>query len=307
MKTQPLDEKSWITHRYFRTYAIASQVHAIATNPAAFMRELEELWLDGGVLSFVSKWSNDTVVHKFARWVADDMFYEDTSGPYIEVMEGDNYKSIKRRLPVDVCLRAYGIANEPFEIPPSDGTSVKVERNIAVRQESSRVADACHAYFIEDLRCTQAYENLLTQIGAEVFHVMFTNRAAMAGLNRLVAAQLQNIDPDGVREDPDLRSLLMVSGSTVRPKRTPIPKWVRNAVFFRDHGRCVYCGRDLTALIDSQPARHFDHIVPLARGGINDVTNLQLLCETCNTKKSDIPVEPSNKYRRWINDSPSGM
>lgn len=31
---------------------------------------------------------------------------------------------------------------------------------------------------------------------------------------------------------------------------------------------------------------HVDHIQPLALGGSNDKTNLQLLCPTCNTKKS---------------------
>lgn len=31
---------------------------------------------------------------------------------------------------------------------------------------------------------------------------------------------------------------------------------------------------------------HIDHIFPLALGGSNDLVNLQLLCETCNLKKS---------------------
>ena len=40
---------------------------------------------------------------------------------------------------------------------------------------------------------------------------------------------------------------------------------------------------------------HIDHIVPLARGGTNDLVNLQLLCAECNQKKytNDIDVDSS--------------
>ncbi|WP_369685957.1 HNH endonuclease [Rhizobium sp. BT03] len=45
-----------------------------------------------------------------------------------------------------------------------------------------------------------------------------------------------------------------------------------------------------------QPSRDraVRHIVPLARFGANDVTNLQLLCEPCNLKKAAglQPVSP---------------
>jgi 5-methylcytosine-specific restriction endonuclease McrA len=40
---------------------------------------------------------------------------------------------------------------------------------------------------------------------------------------------------------------------------------------------------------------HFDHIVPISRGGCNDVVNLQLLCESCNgAKRAELrPVRSS--------------
>ena len=43
---------------------------------------------------------------------------------------------------------------------------------------------------------------------------------------------------------------------------------------------CVYC---LTAI--SKENWHVDHIMPLALGGSNERTNLQLLCATCNLRK----------------------
>lgn len=44
--------------------------------------------------------------------------------------------------------------------------------------------------------------------------------------------------------------------------------------------RCPYCQADLRKV-----KRHIDHIMPIARGGSNDKTNIQILCEPCNRSK----------------------
>jgi len=59
--------------------------------------------------------------------------------------------------------------------------------------------------------------------------------------------------------------------------RTPIPEAVRSEVWRRDSGRCVQCG--------SKQNLQFDHIIPVVLGGATSVTNLQILCQSCNLSK----------------------
>lgn len=47
-------------------------------------------------------------------------------------------------------------------------------------------------------------------------------------------------------------------------------------------GVCQYCMKG--------DANHVDHIVPLARGGLNDIENLTLACEPCNLRKRDAMI-----------------
>jgi 5-methylcytosine-specific restriction endonuclease McrA len=47
---------------------------------------------------------------------------------------------------------------------------------------------------------------------------------------------------------------------------------------------CANCGTANNLTID--------HIIPLAKGGVNRLPNLQMLCAACNTKKAD-----SHPYR----------
>jgi 5-methylcytosine-specific restriction endonuclease McrA len=61
-------------------------------------------------------------------------------------------------------------------------------------------------------------------------------------------------------------------------------------LFAQQGGECVYCRASLTSY-------HVDHIQPLVRGGSNDVSNLQLLCPTCNMSKRDKAHDAFLAYR----------
>lgn len=61
--------------------------------------------------------------------------------------------------------------------------------------------------------------------------------------------------------------------------RKRIPDDIQMAVFSRDNGQCVKC--------DAQSELHFDHLIPISKGGSDTVENLQILCRMCNQRKSN--------------------
>lgn len=62
--------------------------------------------------------------------------------------------------------------------------------------------------------------------------------------------------------------------------RLPIAEWrkVRAIVFARDNYTCQYCGATESSL-------HCDHVIPVSRGGSNEIENLVTACESCNLSK----------------------
>jgi hypothetical protein len=82
----------------------------------------------------------------------------------------------------------------------------------------------------------------------------------------------------------------------IRSPRRYIPSWVRRSVYHRDRGKCHWCGR-IVAAYDSQT--QFDHLIPLADYGVNDVTNIVLSCGKCNRKKSGKTRPARKQDRHW--------
>lgn len=62
-------------------------------------------------------------------------------------------------------------------------------------------------------------------------------------------------------------------------RRISIPQDIASAVWNRDGGQCCVCG--------SKTDLEFDHIIPISKGGATTFRNLQILCRSCNLKKSD--------------------
>lgn len=85
------------------------------------------------------------------------------------------------------------------------------------------------------------------------------------------------------------------------------PQVTRAGVFARDNNECQYCGA---------AAENIDHVVPRAKGGRHEWTNVVAACIPCNSAKADknladtpfklrrLPVQPKLHHRFYVYDVP---
>ena len=74
-------------------------------------------------------------------------------------------------------------------------------------------------------------------------------------------------------------------GKKKKPRqRTHIPRGLRHEVFKRDNYTCQECG----ATKEDGAKLHIDHIIPVSKGGTDELDNLQTLCDKCNLNKSNL-------------------
>ena len=68
-----------------------------------------------------------------------------------------------------------------------------------------------------------------------------------------------------------------------KKQRAAMTPSLRHDILERDGFRCQHCG----ATAADGAKLHVDHIIPVAKGGKTEPSNLQTLCEECNLGKSD--------------------
>jgi 5-methylcytosine-specific restriction endonuclease McrA len=145
---------------------------------------------------------------------------------------------------------------------------------------------------------TRKYISLLREllpsvhITQDTFHLLFGNRLLLLRFNEEIARLIREQVKGDVHIDVAERDGVL--------RRVYLPQWVKRAVFYRDHGRCVTCGKDLTGTVFISEDVHYDHVVPLVEGGSNDPTNFQLMCADCNLSKSQ-QARTSEVYHAFWN------
>lgn len=65
----------------------------------------------------------------------------------------------------------------------------------------------------------------------------------------------------------------------------------KRTIYAKHNGTCAICGRPVKF-----KKMTVDHIVPLSKGGTNEMSNLRLACCSCNRIKSD--VDDDEFYRK---------
>lgn len=74
---------------------------------------------------------------------------------------------------------------------------------------------------------------------------------------------------------------------------------LRHQTFRRDNYTCCECG-----ITNKETILHIDHIVPVKRGGKNELDNLQTLCSKCNISKST-DIWASSKRQNSASNKPN--
>ena len=95
--------------------------------------------------------------------------------------------------------------------------------------------------------------------------------------DNLAIEDIKALIEDSLRRNALKLEAARVEISATNSQRQSIPSSVQRAVWQRDHGECVKCGSRINL--------HFDHIIPVSKGGSNSVHNIQILCYKCNLRK----------------------
>jgi HNH endonuclease len=251
-----------------RVYDMAAMVEECIENEGSLI-ELD--WEDPQLLRGLAKFSKISILHRYIyAMIAVEHRYEYRKNADMYEAEDAGY--------IERLFDAYSINYLSYAAYTSP---------IPIEEARSREEDPFYQWVLTQ---EPSFEKLWEKLTDEVFHLLFGNRAFLLKFNRAVARYL---------EQGTIRISTEYLGSDGKLRRQPIPTWVRDAVYFRDHGRCVLCQVDLSGLLSTDRSEHFDHMVPLAAWGINDPCNIQLLCETCNLKKADGEPTTGHRYSPW--------
>ena len=286
-------ESMHIVARFYETYNICDVVSGLLKNTLDYAGLLEGFHCDEQWAGWLAPYEKQSVLHLFISFVVQGVHSEQAEDFGIDKQKKiyANFKETPpaiadlqpHKLPIEHAFEHHGIDHQTFlEFLRDQGKTLKGAN-----------ADDIYEY-MNEVWISAAYEDLMKQTVNEVFHVLFQNRELMMRFNCYISGILENARWGQVDLD---RSLLAPNGTLARVRP---PKWAQRAVFFRDRGRCVLCDRDLTGLMSIDNVENYDHIVPLSRWGINDISNLQLLCAPCNQrdKRDGAPVT-SGRYQTW--------
>jgi hypothetical protein len=264
---------------FYETYYYANIIQNILRDPFDYLRNLHSWAEDAEYEVFLPPFPKVSRLHSLIRFIIHSVVVEDIDDVVIDAIMHDS----RHDLWLDRALRHHGL-----ECPGFRTWLHEEGRELADISE-----DDIHDYHREMLLGGQ-FDGLLDHLSEETFFVVFGNRALLQQFNNYASGWVSGLCVD--EAPPELRKFLKRDGVL---RRVHIPEWARRAAFFRDRGACATCNRDISGLISLENEKNFDHIIPLDGGGLNDVTNLQLLCNDCNKKKGAGALPVSRNYQRW--------
>jgi HNH endonuclease len=246
-------------------YFICQMIDNIAREPFPYLRNIEDIFGDASSQALTRSYPKFTALHVFIEEVISSVIWEKASS---------RMETLENGLWVDHLFEANNINMDFDEWRGGVAFGCSIGEYLTFLSEEGFIDQVCE------------------KVSKQVFYILFSNRKTLSSFSSMIRGYVLNAAPSFSPEK---------FAANGRLKRTRIPSWARGAVFHRDKGRCVLCKTDLTRLFSQKEKIHYDHIVPLALGGMNCVTNLQLTCENCNLRKGSRNTDTSFEYEVWYN------
>jgi hypothetical protein len=247
-------------------YYICQMVDNVTRDPGNYIRHVDDNFGDAASASLVRPFPKYTSFHSFINAVISSVIWEQANNRNEVEVRG-------RGLWIDHLIEA----NDDH-----------LERDDWDEVAAFRGSVEDYLVFLSEIGVVEQVTDLITD---QVFHVLFSNRYTLKSFGKMISYYVTGVAPSFAPNAFTLQGKL---------RRVAFPQWARTAVFHRDKGRCVFCKTDLSKLLSIETKIHFDHIVPLAHGGMNCVTNLQLSCEACNVGKGARSASTSYEYEPWF-------
>lgn len=273
--------KGFFRHTYFNTYYYANIVNNVLSGDAELMGFISNFFAHEGILySLAEPFQKRSAFHVFIEHIVGEFFdhdmheHDERDFEYCQLNAHATFTPYAANV-----LGHYGMDN------CLDGEEFKSYEDVEK--------------YHNELYLTGILLDLYEVIADEIFYLMFNNRKVLLLFNDMIAQHMKDIDLVDFDEKEYEQAIKLFTKAGIL-KRVKIPEWCKKAVYFRDRGRCCLCHKDLSGTLSLNNKNHYDHIIPLAQGGLNDVANIQLLCDGCNTSKGAKSIVTSEFYERWF-------
>jgi hypothetical protein len=264
--------------KFYDSDYIAQIIRDVLRNRFNYLRYLNDFYGDGSFVAYTEPFPEHSALHSFIEFVAGGIIREESydvdsinelSG--ITFSETGNLLKEKesgfKPLPIEEAFDFYEVEYTSFEEWLRDKED---EPSFGVTED-----DICD--YLDALVESGEYENLLEAVVEDVFSILFQDRTLLEVFNDIMANQVSESELDEI--DEEYREFFSEPGIL---KESPVPLWVKEEVNSRDQGQCVNCQSEIPDIFDKDQSDRFCHIVPLTDGGLNDVTNIQILCCDCD-------------------------
>ncbi|HDC0618635.1 TPA: HNH endonuclease [Salmonella enterica] len=267
-------------HLYHDVYFFCHAIKNILNNQSDYIRGLNDFYGDGRINRFdipFPRWSH---FHDFVEFIVLNIYSEDLKHDHLSNVL-NNMKNYSSRAVSDdnISVNSFEYIHEKYLAHLNENELEISYTTVSDLEE-----------FLYEFHSSEEFLKHIENTVREVFYILFGNRKVMQDFNEMIArAREDEIDIIDTKYHKDNGVL----------KRKNIPEWVKNAVYHRDKGRCVVCKKDITRIVNIYNIVNFDHIVPLAMFGLNDISNIQLLCAECNGEKKANNTLTSHDYYEW--------